>query len=81
MHPLASCFDLSDRELRDALVDATANERGATARVISLLAEYDRRRLYLEDGYSSLFAYCTDALHLSESAAYSRIQAARASRQ
>jgi hypothetical protein len=80
MHPLAPCSALSDRELREALVDATASERGATARVVSLLAEFDRRRLYLEDGYNSLFAYCTSALHLSESAAYTRIQAARASR-
>lgn len=31
------------------------------------------------EGYNSLFRFCVDALHLSESAAYSRIQAARAS--
>ena len=31
-------------------------------------------------GFSSLFTYCTQALHLSEHAAYSRIEAARAAR-
>jgi hypothetical protein len=40
----------------------------------------DARRLYLGAGYSSLFTYCTQALHLSEHAAYGRIEAARAAR-
>ncbi|MDQ3171841.1 MAG: HNH endonuclease [Acidobacteriota bacterium] len=55
-------------------------ERTATAKLIVLLAEFDRRRLYLAEGYSSLFVFCTNALHLSESSAYDRIQAARAAR-
>jgi hypothetical protein len=45
---------------------------------LALLAQVDRRRLYLGLDYSSLFAYCTQVLHLSEPAAYSRITAARA---
>jgi hypothetical protein len=40
----------------------------------------DERRLFLGEGCSSLFAYCTRVLRLSESAAYNRIQAARAAR-
>ncbi len=42
--------------------------------------EIDRRRLYLGRGYSSMLAYCTRALLLSEQAAYSRITAARVAR-
>src|SRR5215510_373913 len=42
--------------------------------------ELDVRRLYLGEGYSSLFTYCTQALHLAEGAAYNRIEAARAAR-
>jgi hypothetical protein len=42
--------------------------------------EVDRRRLYLGEGFSSLFTYCMSALHLSEHAAYGRIEAARAAR-
>ena len=42
--------------------------------------ELDARRLYLGDGYSSLFTYCTQALHLAEGAAYNRIEAARVAR-
>jgi hypothetical protein len=45
------------------------------------LGELDARRLYLGEGCSSLFAYCTQVLHLSEHAAYGRIEAARAARQ
>jgi hypothetical protein len=40
----------------------------------------DTRKLYLGEGYSSLFIYCTQRLRLSESAAYCRITAARAAR-
>jgi len=55
-------------------------ERTATAHLIALLAEVDSRESYLAEGYSSMFVYCTQALHLSEGAAYDRIEAARASR-
>jgi hypothetical protein len=44
------------------------------------LTELDVRRLYLGEGYSSLFTYCTQALHLAEGAAYNRIEASRAAR-
>jgi hypothetical protein len=71
---------LSDeRLLRDAETAAAA-ERGATAHVITLLGEIDVRRLYLQQGYSSMFVYCTRCLCLSEHAAYGRIEAARAAR-
>jgi hypothetical protein len=50
-----------------------AGERRATAVLIRSLMELDARRLYLSEGCSSLFTYCTQVLHLSESAAYNRI--------
>src|SRR5690349_3055905 len=69
---------LSDQELLDATVQAAAKERRSTAELVALLSEVDARRLYLGEGYSSLFTYCTGALHLSEHEAYHRIEAARA---
>ena len=39
-----------------------------------------RAKLYLAEGCASLFTYCTQVLHLSEHAAYGRIEAARAAR-
>jgi hypothetical protein len=52
-------------------------EREATAKLIASLMELDARKLYLAEGCSSLFTYCTNVLHLSEHAAYGRITAAR----
>jgi hypothetical protein len=68
----------------EALLAETARlvscERAATAALIAALAEVDARRLYLGEGCSSLYVYCTRVLRLSEHAAYGRIEAARAAR-
>jgi len=66
---------MSNTELLKAIVSAAHNERRATAELLALLAEVDARRLYLGQGCSSLFSYCTQVLHLSEHAAYHRIEA------
>jgi hypothetical protein len=57
---------LSDRDLLSQVKVAAVRERDATARLIALLAEIDTRRLYLGEGCSSLFTYCTQVLHLSD---------------
>ncbi len=77
---LSAVGHLSDRELLDRLKHLAECERKATTSLIAHLAELDERRLYLAEGYSSLFTYCVQVLHLSEHAAYGRIQAARAVR-
>ena len=71
---------LSDNELLKHLGRAARHERDATAHLIVLLTEVDTRRLYLAQGCSSLFTYCTRVLRLSEHAAFGRIEAARAAR-
>jgi hypothetical protein len=71
---------LSDDELLTHLKRAAKDERCATAHLIVLLTEVDARRLYLAQGCSSLFTYCTRVLHLSEHAAFGRIEAARTAR-
>jgi hypothetical protein len=71
---------LTDSELLAQVIAFAQRERHATADLIATLAELDVRRLYLAAGYSSLFTYCTHVLHLSEHAAYGRIEAARAVR-
>jgi hypothetical protein len=68
---------LSNDELLARVRLLAEREREATASLIAYLAELDHRRLYLAEGYSSLFSYCTEVLHLSEPAAYRRIKAAR----
>jgi hypothetical protein len=76
----ASLSSLSDRELLTETRRVAETERRTTAALVALLAEVDARRLYLGEGFSSLFVYCTQALRLSEQAAYGRITAARAAR-
>jgi hypothetical protein len=66
LHRLAELMDLSRRVEAD---------------VVAHIAEVDERRLYAREAFPSMFAYCTDALHLSEAEAYLRIAAARASRE
>jgi 5-methylcytosine-specific restriction endonuclease McrA len=71
---------LPDPELIAEVSRLAASERQATSRLVSALAAFDARRLYLGQGCSSMFAYCTRVLHLAEHAAYNRIEAARAAR-
>jgi len=49
--------------------------------LVAHIAEVDERRLYAREASPSMFAYCTEVLHLSEAEAYLRIAAARASRE
>jgi hypothetical protein len=71
---------LSDADLLAEVTRLAVDERLATMQLIASLAELDARRLYLGQGCSSLFVYCTRVLHLSEHAAYNRIEAARLAR-
>jgi hypothetical protein len=71
---------LSDADLLCRVGELACRERRATVELIAHLAELDRRKLYREQGYGSLFSYCTESLHLSEHATFNRIEAARASR-
>lgn len=71
---------LSDDDLLATVKHLAQMESRATAALVRSLIELDVRRLYLGEGYSSLFTYCTQALHLAEGAAYNRIEAARAAR-
>ncbi len=77
---LSAVAQLSNTELLARVTHLAEREREATAALIAHLAELDARRLYLAEGCSSLFTYCTQVLHLSEHAAYGRIEAARAAR-
>jgi len=55
---------LSDPELIGEVTRLAALECKATASLVAALAELDARRLYLGQGCSSMFTYCTQVLHL-----------------
>ena len=77
---VAAFAALSDDELVERVKHFAACERRASVALIRSLLEFDARRLYLREGCSSLFTYCTHVLHLSEGSAYNRIETARAAR-
>ncbi len=68
---------LSDSELVASLKSKSQMERNLTVDIIELLAEVDRRKLYLELGFASLLEFCVKELKYSESSAYRRISTAR----
>src|SRR5688572_14107348 len=76
---LDAAMVLSDGDLLARIPVLAAQERGATAQLVAHLAALRQRpSLHAAQGYGSLFAYCRQALHLSEDAAANRIHAARA---
>jgi 5-methylcytosine-specific restriction endonuclease McrA len=81
MNILESAASLSDDDLLARLEQIAGKARETTVELIAHLAALDTRAiLYAAEGYGTLFAYCTQALRLSEDAACSRIAAARACR-
>ena len=68
---------LSDNLLVTTLISLSKEETKATAQLLLHLAELDRRKLYRQLGYPSLFTYCVQKLKYSESAAKRRITASR----
>ncbi len=72
-----SLHDLSDQDLIENLKILISDEREILTAILHHLKEVESRHLYLAKGFSSLFAYLTEGLGYSESAAYRRIQAMR----
>ncbi len=68
---------LTNEELTNRIDILRSKEREVVLKFLLHLGEFDKRRLYLGLGYSSLFDYCTRKLGYSESAAYRRIESAR----
>jgi hypothetical protein len=71
---------VSDDELLRRLSEILKRSRGDEADLVEHLAEVDARRLYARQATPSMYAYCTEVLHLCEAEAWLRIRAARASR-
>ena len=80
MSPTHELQSLSDDDLLRRLSELLSQSRRVESDLIAHIAEVDERRLYAREASSSMFAYCTEVLHLSEHEAYERITAARASR-
>jgi hypothetical protein len=70
-----------DDELLRRLGELVSQSRRVEADLVAHIGEVDERRLFARQAFPSMFAYCTEHLHLSEAEAYRRITVARAARQ
>ena len=68
---------LPSHALTARLYEIRKAERTLLVEFLAYLAELDRRKLYLELGFSSTFAFLTDHLGFTRSAAFRRTTAAR----
>src|SRR5450432_412579 len=68
---------VGNSELLAALSELVRRENDAMSDLLAHLAELDERRLFLDLGFSSLFAYCTEKLGFCKSSAGRRIAVAR----
>ncbi|HEY3254697.1 MAG TPA: hypothetical protein VGJ91_12140 [Polyangiaceae bacterium] len=71
---------LENSELLAGLSELVRQSNVLTAQLLAHLVELDERKLHLELGFSSLFAYCVERLGMSEGTAGRRVAAARVCR-
>src|SRR5580700_6327257 len=74
---MSSPQSLPNRDLIEKFKILVLHERKITAEVVDYLREIDRRKVYLELGYTSSFSFLTKGLGYSPSAAQRRIDSAR----
>jgi hypothetical protein len=78
--PAYALSHVSNERLLADLVALVATDRQTTAALLAHLAEVEARELFLPEACTSLYAYCTRMLGLSDDAALKRIRAARVAR-
>jgi len=77
---LQSLSSMADDELLHSLSEILQRSRRVDAELVAHIGEVDARRLFAREACSSMFAYATEVLNLSEPEAYLRIAVARAAR-
>jgi 5-methylcytosine-specific restriction endonuclease McrA len=71
---------LSDSDFIDQMVSTAGVEHSSTIKMLHFINDLERRKLFLDLGYSSVFDYCVRRIKYSSSQAGRRIQAARCCR-
>ena len=74
---IVTLADLPDETLTRRLLEIRKQERRLLVEFLGYLAELDRRKTVVAQGYPSLFSFCTDFLGLSKASAFRRTTAAR----
>jgi len=68
---------LKNQELLEKLHRLVGLEKKTTAEIVAMIAEVDRRKLFLDLGHTSLFSYLTTGMGYTPASAQRRIDAAR----
>ncbi|MFL5320116.1 MAG: HNH endonuclease [Myxococcaceae bacterium] len=71
-HLSSDLSQLDDREITLRVVSTHAHERDAFLVALRHLAEFDRRKLFRNERYTSLFDYCSKKLRLSNGSCHRR---------
>lgn len=71
---------LDERRLLQLFENLVRKDRAVTAKMLGVIAEIDRRKLWAKHAYPSMFAFCVGRFRMSESQASKRIWAARTAR-
>ena len=70
-------MNLTDKELLQKTKELVREERLLTSKIIDHLCEIDKRKLFCDLGYGSIYDYCIYELGYSEDQSYRRIKAMR----
>ncbi|MFH1016731.1 MAG: hypothetical protein V1798_00955, partial [Pseudomonadota bacterium] len=73
----ANLESLTNSDLHQRTIELAKKERQTTLELLNHLHEVERRKLFAEKGYGSLWDYVQRALGYSENQAYERISAMR----
>jgi len=80
MKPTGSLTILSELQLLNRFGDLVRQDRRHTAHLLAAIVEIDDRKLWAKHACSSMFGFCVERFHMSESMASKRIWAARTAR-
>lgn len=78
-NPQMTLLTIQDEQLLIDCKKQVLIEKRATSKVLEYLNEIDKRKLWIQEGYGSLYDFCIRYLGYSEGEANRRIQAARLS--
>jgi len=80
METTDSLANLSERQLLSHFGDLVRRDRVCTAELLAAVVEIDERKLWAKHACDSMFAFCVERCHMSESVTAKRIWAARTAR-
>jgi 5-methylcytosine-specific restriction endonuclease McrA len=76
-----SAAHLSNPQVKQRLMVKVVEDRANETEILVLIGEADARKIYIDEGYTSMYAWCIEFFHFSKEVAFRRIHVARMARQ